>query len=293
MSRFVFKVAQPPPFLGSGFVLDPVTGLLDVASIAPQPLTGAILSGDSILISRNVGTAAVPNWTPYYASPSQVQALGSGSGAATTSPTPTPTTTPAPTPTPTPTSIAADGTLSGLPSTIVAGQPLTAASYVATTGSTYYLVLWNVAAAAEEGSRFAPGTMPGGTLSLLISQKAGAYTVRGFSALTGGPATYESAQINVTAAPGALPATPTQTADTGKTSSGVTMTWSATAPSYRVLTRNGVGVAYGSLSDTTTTATSYTFTGQASSTFLRAVVIPQNANGSGTPTGQFISSTTA
>lgn len=84
MSRFVFKVAQPPPFLGSGFVLDPVTGLLDVASIAPQPLSGAILGTDAVLISRNIGTVAVPNWQPFYATPAQVQALAGSSSSSTT-----------------------------------------------------------------------------------------------------------------------------------------------------------------------------------------------------------------
>ncbi len=191
----------------------------------------------------------------------------------------------------TPTTIAADGTLSGLPSTTVAGQPLSAASYVPTTGAAPYLVLYNVGSGAEEGARFTPNVMPGGNLSLLIPQTANGYTVRGFAAATGGNATYESAQFNVTAAPGALPATPTQTADTGATSSAVTMNWTATASDYRVLTRTGVGTAYGSLSDTTTTATSYTFANQAASSLVRAVVIPQNANGSGTPTGQFISFT--
>ncbi|MGI4945844.1 MAG: hypothetical protein ACRYHQ_35675, partial [Janthinobacterium lividum] len=162
-----------------------------------------------------------------------------------------------------------------------AGQPLSAASYVPTTGSAPYLVLWNVATAAEEGSRWLPGASPGGTLALLIPQKAGAYTVRGFAAATGGTATYESAQIAVTAAPGALPTVPTQTADTGATSSGVTMNWTATAPSYRVLARNGVGSAYGSLVNTTASTNSYTFTGLPAGASPRAAIIPVNANGSG------------
>ena len=186
----------------------------------------------------------------------------------------------------------ADGTLSGLPSTIVAGQPLSAASYVPTTGTLPYLVLYNVADGAEEGPRFTPGVMPGGKLLLLIPQTANAYTVRGFAAATGGSAIYESAQFNVTAAPGALPATPTQTADSGATSSSVTMNWSATAASYRVLGRAGPGLAYGSLVDATISTNSFTFTGQPASSTPRAAIIPQNANGYGTPSGQFLSFTT-
>ncbi len=187
--------------------------------------------------------------------------------------------------------IAPDGTLSNLPSTIVAGQPLSAATYTPPQTAIYF-VLYKVAGAVEEGLRWASGMMPG-NLTLLISQTAGAYTVRGYSAATGGSVVYESAQFNVTAAPGALPATPTQTADTGGTSSSVTMNWTATASSYRVLARPGVGSVYGSLADTTVTTSSYTFTGLAANSSPRAVVVPQNANGYGTPTGQFLSYTTA
>jgi hypothetical protein len=127
----------------------------------------------------------------------------------------------------------------------------------------------------------------------LIPQAAATYTVRGFAAASGGSSTYESAQTTVSASPGALPATQAQAADTNRTSSSVTMNWSATAASYRVLARNGVGTAYGSLADATVTTNSYTFTGLAASSSPRAVVIPQNANGYGPPSGQFLSSTTA
>jgi len=200
---------------------------------------------------------------------------------------------PAPTPAPTPSggTIAPDGTLSGLPSTIVAGQPLSAATY-GQPQSTPYFVLYRVAGAVEEGVRWASSVMPG-NLTLLIPQTAGAYTVRGYDAATAGNKVYESAQFNVTAAAGALPATPTQAADTGTTSSATTMNWSATAPSYRVLARPGVGTVYGSLADTTVSTNSYTFTGLAPSSSPRAVIIPQNANGYGTPSGQFLSFITA
>jgi len=208
--------------------------------------------------------------------------------AATPAPTPSPTPAPAPTPTPAP-APTSDGTLTGLPSTIVAGQPLSAVTYGQ---STPYFVLYRVAGAAEEGLRWGTNVMPS-NLGLLIPQTAGAYTVRGYDAATAGNKVYESAQINVTAAPGALPATPTPTADTGATSSGVTMNWTATGTSYRVLARPGVGTVYGSLADATVTTNSYTFTGLAASSSPRAVVIPQNANGYGTPTGQFLSFTTA
>jgi len=212
------------------------------------------------------------------------QATAAASSTPTPSPTPAPTPTPSPAPTPT-----SDGTLTGLPSTIVAGQPLSAVTYGQ---STLYFVLYWVAGAAEEGLRWQGGRMPS-NLGLLIPQTAGAYTVRGYDAATAGNKVYESAQINVTAASGALPATPTQAADTGATSSGVTMNWTATGTSYRVLARPGVGTVYGSLADVMVTTNSFTFTGLAASSSPRAIVIPQNANGYGTPTGQFLSFTTA
>ncbi len=198
---------------------------------------------------------------------------------------------PPPTPAPSGGTIAPDGTLTGLPSTIVAGQPLSAVTYAAGQTNAYF-VLYKVAGAVEEGLRWGTNVMPG-NLNLLIPQTAGAYTVRGYSAVTGGSVVYESAQFNVTAAPAPLPATPTQAADTGTTSSGTTMNWSATATSYRVLARPGVGSVYGSLADATVSTNSYTFTGLAASSSPRAVVIPQNANGYGTPSGQFLSYTTA
>ncbi len=223
------------------------------------------------------------------ASPSMAGPAGlayQATAAATSTPTPNPT--PTPTPAPGPTS---DGTLTGLPSTIVAGQPLSAVTYAAGQTNAYF-VLYKVAGAVEEGLRWGTNVMPG-NLNLLIPQTAGAYTVRGYSAATGGSVVYESAQFNVTAAPGALPATPTQAADTSTTSSGTTMNWSATATSYRVLARPGVGSVYGSLADATVSTNSYTFTGLAPSSVPRAVVIPQNANGYGMPSGQFLSFTTA
>jgi len=223
-----------------------------------------------------------------------VGAILAGTSTPTPTPSPTPTPTPVPTPAPTPTPTPApaptsDGTLTGLPSTIAAGQPLSAVSYGQ---STLYFVLYRVAGAVEEGLRWQSGRMPS-NLGLLIPQTAGTYTVRGYDAATAGNKVYESAQINVTAAPGALPATPSPTADTGATSSGVTMNWTATGTSYRVLARPGVGTVYGSLADATVTTNSYTFTGLAASSSPRAVVVPQNANGYGTPTGQFLSFTTA
>ena len=201
------------------------------------------------------------------------------------------TSTPSPTPTPTPTATTSDGTLSGLPSTIVAGQPLSAVTFTPPQ-TVVYFVLYDVASAAEEGQRW-PSSAMGGNLTLLIPQTANAYTVRAYSAATGGTVAYESAQIAVTAAPGPLPATPVQTADSGATSSSVTMNWSATATSYLVLGRAGVGLAYGSLADASISTNSYTFTGLAASSAPRAAIIPQNADGYGTPSGQFVSYTTA
>jgi hypothetical protein len=196
---------------------------------------------------------------------------------------------PTPTPAPAPTF---DGTLANLPSTIAAGQPLSAVTYAAGQATPTYFVPFNVTTGAEEGLRWQNSVM-GTSLKLLIPQAAATYTLRGYAAASGGSPTYESAQVAVSAAPGALPATPAQAADTDRTSSGVTMNWSATAASYHVLARNGVGVAYGSLADATVTTNSDTFTGLAASSSPRAVVIPQNANGYGMPSGQFLSSTTA
>ncbi len=153
-------------------------------------------------------------------------------------------------------------------------------------------MLYKVAGVVEEGLRWASGVMPG-ALTLLIPQTPGAYTVRAYDAATAGNKVYESAQFTVTAALGALPATPTQTADAGATSSSVTMNWTATGSSYRFLARTGPGSAYDSLADTTVSTNSFTFTGLAASSSPRAVVIPQNANGYGPSTGQLLAFTTA
>ena len=278
-----------------------------------MPVVTGFSNGYTTITSRPTGTMAAQ-----YAFPLSVAATGTlsvsasgmsgpaaityqarAAGTSTPSPTPTPTPTPTPSPTPAPTpaptpepASTSDSTLPNLPSTIVAGQPLSAATYTPTQATPSYFVLYNVTAGAEEGLRWSSGVM-GTSLKLLIPQAAATYTVRGFAAASGGSPAYESAQIAVTAAPGALPATPTQTADTGATSSSVTMNWTATGNSYRFLARTGAGSAYGSLADTTVSTNSYTFTGLAASSTPRAVVIPQNANGYGTPTGQFLSFTTA
>ena len=179
-------------------------------------------------------------------------------------------------------------TLNGVPSTIVAGQLLSGVTFSAPS-ATVYFVLYKAAGAVEEGARWASGTLQG-NLTVLVPQTAGAYTVRVYDAQTGGNLLFETTQISVTAAPGALPAQVTQTADTGATQTGVTMNWISTAVSYRFLARPGAGSAYGSLTDATVSTNSYTFTGLTSFS-PRAIIIPQNANGFGPPSGQFISST--
>lgn len=198
-----------------------------------------------------------------------------------------------PSPTPTSSTIPADGTLSGLPSTIGAGQPLSAVAYTQPQSAVAF-ILHRVATNANEGSSWLSTLMPG-TLNLLIPQNAGTYTVRSYA--YPGPVQnpsaallYESGQFTVTAAPGALPATPTQAADSGATSTGVTMHWASTATSYHVLANGGVGSGpYGTLIDTVVSTNSYTFTGLPANSSPRAVVIPQNAYGSGSP-ALFISS---
>lgn len=263
MSRF--KLPQVTIPLGAGFKLNSTTGLYDVDASAPVVATTAPAS-TQMLMSAD-GTLA---YSMTLLATTLTPLVSGGSSSAT---------------------IPTDGTLSGLPTTIVAGHSLSAASYVSTTGTAPYLVLWNVAAAAEEGSRWLPNIMPGSTLSLLIPQTANIYTVRGFAAGSyGGAATYESAQFSVTVASGILPATPTQTADSGATTTSVTMNWTSTAANYQVLTRNGLGSAYGSLSSAMVSTNSYTFTGLPSGASPRAVVIPQNIYGSGLPSAPFLSS---
>jgi len=246
-----------------------------IAPSGPLPATTLMLVSDGTALPVGYLNCATPEQVAELLAP-LVGAILAG------------TSTPAPRPAPAP---ASDGTLTGLPATIVAGQPLSAVTY-APPQTAIYFVLYKVAGAVEDGFRWASNLMPG-NLTLLVPQTAGAYTVRGYSATTGGSVVYESAQINVTVAPGVLPATPAQTADTGATSSGVTTNWTATGTSYRVLARPGVGSVYGSLADTTVSTNSYTFTGRPASSSPRAVVIPQNANGNGTPSGQFLSFTTA
>ena len=257
------------------FVATDDVGLPAFDNPAPGIYTARVFSADGLTLIRESAPFTVP-----------------AQSAAT--PTPTPAPTPAPTPTPTPTpapTSTSDSTLTGLPSTIVAGQSLSAVTYTPPQTSIYF-VLYKVPGAIEEGLRWPSAVMPG-ALTLLVPQTAGAYTVRGYDAPTAGNKVYESAQINVTAAPGPLPATPAQAADTNRTSSAVTTNWSATAASYHVLARPGIGTVYGSLADATVTTNSYTFTGLAASSSPRAIVIPQNANGYGTLTGQFLSFTTA
>ena len=89
MSRLVYKV---PPItalpIGAGLLQDPVTGITSVDGIAPTALSGAVLSTDVALISRNIGTAQAPDWITYYASQAEMQAWAAA-GSSTSSTTPT------------------------------------------------------------------------------------------------------------------------------------------------------------------------------------------------------------
>jgi len=241
-------------------------------------------------------TAATFAFTPSAAGSGTISVLANSSmtapaglayqATAAATPAPTPSPTPAPTPTPTPVPApTSDGTLSGVPSTIAAGQQLSAVTY-SQPQTVVAFILHRVATNADEGLSWLSNLMLPG-LNLLIPQNAGAYTVRAYA--YPGPESnpsaalvYESAQFSVTAAPGALPATPTQAADTGATATGVTMNWSSTAPSYLVMARPGVGGgSYGILARTTVTTNSYTFAGLSANSSPRAAIIPQNANGYG------------
>ncbi len=312
MSRFVFKVPPVPTLpLGVGFKIN-TTGFYDVNAVAPTAATTAPASSDTLMSGTGLlaytpaqlavtlaplnhvqfethsrsfwgdgGRLRPPQPRRGYGSQTGrgLVATINGSGSSTPSPTPTPT--------PSGSTIPADGTLSGLPITIVAGQQLSAVTYSAQQNTVSFM-LYRVATSANEGLAWASTVMPS-TLNLLIPQNAGAYTVRVYA--YPGPVQnpsaallYESGPFTVTAPPGALPATPTQTADTGATSTGVTMHWTSTATSYHVLANPGVGSGpYGSVADTTVSTNSYTFTGLPANSSPCAVKIPQNTYGSGLP----------
>lgn len=185
-----------------------------------------------------------------------------------------------------------DVTLTGMPSSIVAGQPLSGVTFAFPVGGygQANFVLFNVTTGAEEGPRIPSNSLPANNLGLFTPQTNALYTMRAYNfdytALL-----FQSTQIAVSAPPGPLPARVQNLGDTGRTQTGVTMNWTATAPTYRLLTRPGFGSPYGSLVDTITSATSYTFTGLAAGSAARSLVVPQNSNGTGMTSFQFISST--
>ena len=176
-------------------------------------------------------------------------------------------------------------TLNNVPASIVAGQPLSGVTF---TTSQAQLVLFNVTAGAEEGLRLLSTTLPTNDLGLLIPQTNSLYTVRAYN-FEFTTLLFESSQISVSAPPGPLPVLTYGMQDTGRTQTGVTMNWNATAPSYRLLVRSTLGVPYGSFLDTTVSTNSHVFAGMTAGQSRRALVVPQNANGFGPCSSQTIS----
>ena len=90
MSRLVYKTPPITVFpIGVGLLQDPLTGILAVDGVAPQPLTGTMLGTDVALVLRNTGTAQAPNWVPLYASQAAIQPWAGSSSSGTTSSGPT------------------------------------------------------------------------------------------------------------------------------------------------------------------------------------------------------------
>lgn len=278
---------------GSGLlVARPKNGSWPVGVVlVPSSTYPGAFSPPSISFADGGKRPAMFGFTPNGPGSGTFNITASGPGINMTS-TPTPTPAPAPTPTPTPAPAPTTQgnsyvTLTGVPSTIVAGQLLSEVTFSAT-AMVVFLVLYRVAGAADEGERRQSSLMSG-NLTLLVPQTAGSYTIRAYDAAPGGNLMFESTPISVAAAPGPLPAQPTQTVDTGVTSTGATMNWTATAPNYRFLGRPASQTVYGSLVDTTLSTNSYTFTNRPAGSSPRAFVIPQNANGYGPPSIQMVS----
>ena len=184
----------------------------------------------------------------------------------------------------------ANVTLTGMPASIVAGQPLSGVTFAFPAGGygSAQLVLYNVTAGAEEGPRIYSLSLPTTNLELYTPQTNALYTVRAFN-YEGTTLLFESAQIAVSAAPGALPTQPAQTADTNRTAFTVTVNWASTGTSFRVLAKNGIGGTFGTLASATVTTNSYAYTDLPANSNPRTLVVPQNANGYGTVSGSMFS----
>ncbi len=180
---------------------------------------------------------------------------------------------------------APDVVLTGLPSSIAAGQPLTGVTFTTNNSAYGDFVLWDQTAGAIDGLALIADTVtPDNTLGFLVPQNAGhSYTVRLVSTTDSTSVVWESAAFSVTAAPGALPAQVSGFTTSGATTTQVTLNWSAVsgATGYQVLARAQAGSKWGSLADTVVSGTSYTFTGLAANEFFFPIVTAINANGRG------------
>lgn len=212
----------------------PYAALVANAAAVGQPV-GSNLVGPAVALSGTSGT--VPAITPPAAGTVCLALLNAAtgtiiarSGSITVAAAATP-----------PTTQSGGGvTLSGVPASIVAGQPLSGVTFsFSTEVGNGQIVLYNVTSGVEEGPRLLSSSLPANDLGLFIPQANALYTVR-VRNYDNTSVLFESTQISVSAAPGALPSRVTQMADTNRTSSSVTVNWTATAPSYRVLARPGI-----------------------------------------------------
>ena len=180
---------------------------------------------------------------------------------------------------------APDVVLTGLPSSIAAGQPLAGTTFITNNSAYGEFALWDQTAGAIDGLAIIADTVtPDNTLDFLVPQNGGhTYTVRLVSTANNSTVLWESASFAVTAAPGALPAQVGGFNTSGATTTQVTLNWSAVsgATDYQVLARVAAGSKWGTLANTVVSGTSYTFTGLTANDFFFPIVTAINANGRG------------
>lgn len=175
-------------------------------------------------------------------------------------------------------------TLTGLPSSIAAGQPLSGVTFAVNNSAYGDLVLYDQTASSQETTALIATTVtPDTTLDFLVPQIAGhTYNVRLVDTSSGNDL-WDGASFTVTAAPGALPAAVGGLATSNATTTQLTVSWTAVsgATGYKLLARSGYGTKYGSLLNTATTNTSVTFTGLSANQTIYLIIAANNANGQG------------
>ena len=191
---------------------------------------------------------------------------------------------------------APDVVLTGLPSSIAAGQPLASTYFTLNNGAYGAFILWDVTAGAQDDSGFVISSTvtPDSSLDFLVPQNAGhQYEVQLVTPGSSPPSViWQSASFAVTAAPGALPAQISSFSTSNVTTTGLTLNWPAVsgATGYLVLARTSTGQKWGSLANTVVSSPSFAFTGLTAGSGLYAIVSPINANGRG-PGNETIQST--